>query len=88
MDAILVNIVSTLMLPLFLVMILCAIAGAKPEPVVKALIDLLVTTVAGLFKLAGMIIEAAFGARRRRSRDSQGFSSPCTEYPRRQRTGS
>lgn len=52
MQALLTNIVSTLMLPLFLIMILCLMAGARPEPVVKGFIDLGIALVTGSFKLA------------------------------------
>lgn len=58
MEGILTNFVSTLMLPVFVIMILCAMAGAKPEPIAKAFIDLITAIIVGLFKLAGQIIEA------------------------------
>jgi len=86
MDAILTNIVSTLMLPLFIVMILCTIAGARPEPVVKGILDLLGSVVVGFFRLAALLIQAIFGLRKRRSRTGQGNSNPDSSYPRRPRS--
>ena len=85
MDAILTNIVSTLMLPLFIVMILCTIAGARPEPVVKGILDLLVSVVSGFFGLVGLIIKAIFAPRKRRSPTEQSNSNPDSDYPRRPR---
>lgn len=71
MDAILTNIVSAAMLPLFLIMILCAIAGAKPEPVVKGLFEVAVALIAGTFKLVMEIAGAGRAASRSTSRRGQ-----------------
>lgn len=71
MDAFLINIVSAVMLPLFLIMILCTIAGAKPEPVVKGLFDVAVALIAGTFKLAMEIAGAGRAASRSTSRRRQ-----------------
>jgi hypothetical protein len=73
------------MLPLFIVMILCTIAGARPEPVVKGILDLLVSVVVGFFRLAGLVIAAIFLPRRRGSRTGQGSSNSDTTVPRRPR---
>ncbi len=64
MDSILTNFVSTLMLPVFVIMILCVMAGAKPEPIAKAFIDLITAIVVGLFRLAGQVIGALLSPRR------------------------
>ena len=64
MESILTNFVSTLMLPVFVIMILCVMAGAKPEPIAKAFIDLITAIVVGLFRLAGQIVGALLALRR------------------------
>jgi len=86
MDAILIHIVSTLMLPLFVVMILCTIAGTRPEPVVKGILDLLVSVVVGCFRVARVVIEAILLPRRRRSQTEQGNANTDSRYPRRPRS--
>jgi len=86
MDAILIHIVSTLMLPLFIVMILCTIAGTRPEPVVKGILDLLASVVVGFFRLARVIIEAILLPHRRRSQSEQGNANTDSRYPRRPRS--
>ena len=86
MHAFLTNLISDIMLPLFVIMILCAIAGAKPEPIVNGVIDIVVSLITGIFKLAMAIVSGLvtvlIGARHR----SQDKSKPASEYPKRRRT--
>jgi hypothetical protein len=67
---ILTDIISELMLPLFVVMILCGIAGARPEPIVKGLLDLIGAIVMLPFKAIGAIWDFWREERRRAPRPS------------------
>lgn len=51
MEWFLQNVVSPLLLPLFIIMLLCAIAGAKPESIVKMVLDAVVAIVSLLLQL-------------------------------------
>ena len=84
MHAFLTNLISDVMLPVFVVMILCAIAGAKPEPIVKGMLDIAVSLINNLFKLAMAIVGGLFGAKHQIPDKSQ----PTPQYPKRRRTGS
>src|SRR3990167_5333816 len=67
-DQILTDIVSILMLPIFVVMVFCAMAGAKPEPIIKGFLDLLCAAVALPFKMLRAILAFWYEERRRTPR--------------------
>lgn len=75
MDAILTSIVSTIMLPLFLVMALCLIAGARPEPVVKAVVDLVIALIGGVVRMVVAIAGSLPAARRKPASGRSGQKS-------------
>lgn len=57
---ILINIVSPLALPLVAVATFCAIFGVKPEPIIKACLDLAASAVVVIFKYSEMAVIALY----------------------------
>ncbi len=60
MENIFTQILSAILLSMFLIMILCLMAGAKPEPVIKAFLDLIGTIFMALLKLAENLVRFAW----------------------------
>jgi hypothetical protein len=56
----LVSILGPLMLPVFMLITLCMIAGAKPEPIVGSFISLIGAVVVGCVRLLSMLLSAIF----------------------------
>jgi hypothetical protein len=56
----LVSILGPLMLPLFMMLTLCMIAGVKPEPVVGSFMSLLGAAIGGLIRLLSILLSAIF----------------------------
>jgi hypothetical protein len=64
METFLTGILSQLLLPVFVLMILCTIAGAKPDFVLRAFFDLIAAVVSGVFKLLETLVGAIFAPKR------------------------
>jgi hypothetical protein len=60
MDSILIQIVSTIMLPVFLIMILCAMAGQNSQPVIREIFGLFTTLIGLVFDLLKLIVSGFF----------------------------
>jgi hypothetical protein len=52
------NILGPLMLPIFMLAILCMIAGARPEPIVGGFLSLLAAAITAVFRLLTTVIAA------------------------------
>lgn len=67
------NILGPMMLPVFMLAILCMIAGARPEPVVVGFLNVVAAAITGVIRLLGAVLNALFRA---------GTSAPRRYPPR------
>lgn len=60
MHWLLVNVISALMLPLFMVATLCFVAGARPEPVMRGFLDMFASLLVAACRLLETLLRSLY----------------------------